>query len=408
MKFFDVVSIEEAIKLTKDNFRDYRFQLEEVHILKSIDRVVGEDIHSNIDVPEFNRSTVDGYGINIIDSHGATDSIPSILNILGQVKMGEETKYSIKSGDTVYIPTGGMIPKGVDGVVMIENTEKLDQDSLLIYKPISQGENIISQGDDIKKNSLIIREGRKITPEVMGVLAALGMEKVKVYKQPKFYIISTGDEIIDIDEELNLGKVRDINSYGLYGLVKKIGGQVVGKSIIKDHYESLRAEVDKALDISDIVLISGGSSVGTRDYTYKVIDSFNEEGVFVHGLSIKPGKPTIIGKGKDKPIFGLPGHPVSSIIVFKAIIEPFINEKLSINTIKPKINAIIDFNFPSSPGKTTYQMVKLVDKEGVFFASPSFGKSGMISLLSESQGYIILEPKEEGVYKGEEREVYLL
>lgn len=408
MDFFKVVTIEEGKRLLMDNFKDYIFETEEINILNSIGRVLAEDIYSNINVPEFDRSTVDGYAIKVSDSHGATDSIPSILNILGEVMMGQEANISIKSGEAVYVPTGGMIPQGADGMIMIENTEKMDEDTVLIYKPISQDENIIQKGEDIEAGALALKRGRKITPEVVGVLAALGVSSFKVYKKPRFNIISTGDEIIGIDEDLTVGKVRDINSYALYALIEEMGGEIVGNSVVKDDYDLLRDEVEKALDISDIVMISGGSSVGTRDYTHKVIDSFNGKGVFVHGVSIKPGKPTIMGEGKGKLIFGLPGHPVSSIIVFKTFLEYFINNKLGVETIAPRVNAIIESNFPSAPGRTTYQMVKLSERDGKFYATPTFGKSGMISLLSESQGYVIIEIHEEGIYKGEEREVYLI
>ena len=408
MDFFNVVTVEDGKRLLMDNFKDYKFEIEEINILNSLGRVLAEDVYSNINVPEFNRSTVDGYAIKVSDSHGATDSIPSILNVLGEVMMGQEAKIAIKSGEAVYVPTGGMIPKGADGMIMIENTEKMDEDTVLIYKPISQDENIIQKGEDIEKGALALKKGRKITPEVVGVLAALGVSSFKVYKKPRFYSISTGDEIVGINEELTIGKVRDINSYALYALIEEIGGELVGNSIIKDDYNLLRDEVEKALDISDIVMISGGSSVGTRDYTHKVIDSFNGKGVFVHGVSIKPGKPTIMGEGKGRLIFGLPGHPVSSIIVFKAFLEYYINEKLGVERITPRVNAIMESNFPSAPGRTTYQMVKLSERDGKFYATPSFGKSGMISLLSESQGYVIIEIHEEGIYKGEEREVYLI
>lgn len=408
MEFFNVVSIKEAGHKILDNFKGYEFGLEEVSILEATDRILAEDIVSDINVPEFNRSTVDGYAIQSKDSHGASESVPSLLNIIGEVKIGEVPHKAIRSGEAMYIPTGAMVPEGADGVVMIEHTEKLDDHSLMVYKPISFNENIIQKGDDIKKGEVALKKGRRINPEVVGVLAALGISKVKVYKRPKFYIISTGDEIIDIDEKLELGKVRDINSYALYSLITKLGGKVVGKTIVKDDYDLLKAEVERAIDISDIVLISGGSSVGTRDYTAKVINSLGGKGVFVHGISIKPGKPTIIGEGGGKLVFGLPGHPVSSIIVFKAVVEPYIRNKMGIVEYKPQVKAIMDFNFHSHPGQETYQMVKLREVDGEIHASPTFGKSGMISLLANSDGYIVIEPHEEGVYKGEEREVYLL
>ncbi len=391
-----------------ENFKDFQLGIEEVHILECADRILAEDIISDIDVPEFNRSTVDGYAIKSQDSNGASETIPSLLNIVGKVEVGQVPNKSIKFGEAMYIPTGGMIPEGADGVVMIEHTEKLDEENLMIYKSISPHENVIYKGDDIKKGEIIVGRGRRLTPETIGVLAALGRSKIKVYKRPKFYIISTGDEIVDIDEELQLGKVRDINTYTLYSLIVKLGGQVVGKAIVKDQYELLRAQVEKALEISDMVLISGGSSVGTRDYTAKVVNSFNGEGVFVHGMAIKPGKPTIIGEARGKVIFGLPGHPVSSIVVFKTLVETFVKRKMGVREYTPRIRAVLDFNCHSSPGKRTYQMVKLREVDGIIHATPNFGKSGMISLLSNSDGYIILDPHEEGVYKGEEREVYLL
>lgn len=408
MEFFNVVSVKEAGDRLMENFKDYQFETEEVSILECTDRILAEDIISDINVPEFNRSTVDGYAIKSKDSHGASESVPSLLNIVGEVRMGEIPGKTIKSGEAMYVPTGGMIPEGSDSMVMIERTEKLDEQSLMVYKSVSFNENVVLKGDDIKLGEIALKKGRKINPEVVGVLAALGIPKVKVYKRPKFYIISTGDEIVDIDEKLELGKVRDINTYALYSLIEKLGGQVVGKAIVEDNYNLLRKEVGKAIDNSDIVLISGGSSVGIRDYTAKVMNSFNGKGVFVHGMSIKPGKPTIIGESEGKAIFGLPGHPVSSMIVFKAVVEPFLKEKMGIVEYQPKIKAMMDFNFHSSPGKETYQMVKLREEDGEIHATPNFGKSGMITLLSNSDGYIIIKPHEEGIYKGEERDVYLL
>lgn len=408
MEFFNLISVEEAKNRIVENFRDFQLGIEEVHILECTNRVLAEDIISDIDVPEFNRSTVDGYAIKSKDSHGASESVPSLLNIIGEVQMGQITDKVIKTGEAMYVPTGGMVPEGADGVVMIEHTEKLDEESLMVYKSISSHENIIYKGDDIKKGEVALTKGRVLTPEAVGVLAALGRTKVKVFKKPKFYIISTGDEIVDIDEELKLGKIRDINTYTLYSLILRLGGQVVGRAIVKDDYELLRTEVEKALEVSDVVLISGGSSVGTRDYTAKVINSFKGKGIFIHGMAIKPGKPTIVGEGEGKAIFGLPGHPVSSIVVFKALVEFFIKEKMGIKDYVLKTRAVLDFNCHSAPGKKTYQMVRLREIDGILYATPNYGKSGMITLLSNSHGYIILEPHEEGAYKGEEREVYLI
>ena len=193
--------------------------------------VLGEDIVSHMDVPEFNRSTVDGFAIKSKESHGASESMPTLFNIIGEVHMGEVANYNIKSGETVYVPTGGMVPEGADGMVMIENTEKLDKSTLMVYKSISFNENMILKGDDIKIGEIALKRGRRITPEAIGVLAALGISQVKVYKKPRFYIISTGDEIIDLDEKLEMGKIRDINSYTLYSLITRLGGEVVEEAL---------------------------------------------------------------------------------------------------------------------------------------------------------------------------------
>ncbi|SHH16992.1 molybdopterin molybdotransferase MoeA [Tepidibacter thalassicus] len=408
MDFFNVVSVDEVKKILKENFNNLCIGLEEVSILDCLDRILGEDIISDINVPEFSRSTVDGYAIKSSDSHGCSDSLPSFLNLIGEVNMGESADIKIKSGQAIYVPTGGMIPDGADSVVMIEHVEKLDDTTIAIHRPLSYGENIVYKGDDIKKGEIILKKGKKITPQDIGVLASLGVKTVNVYKKIKFYIISTGDEIIDLDEKLKLGKIRDINGYALYSLIKKLGGEIVNRVIVKDDYKLLREEVDKALNISNIVLISGGSSVGTRDFTYDVINSFDGKGVLVHGVSIKPGKPTLIGEGKGKVIFGLPGHPVSSIIVFKTFVEYLVKEITGMKDGINKTKAIMYCNVHSSPGKETYQMVNLNEIDGKLYAVPNFGKSGLITLLSKSCGYVIIKSEEEGLYKGQEVDVYFI
>lgn len=408
MDFFKVVSVTEGREKISEVFNNFSFDIREVSIVDSLDKTLVEDIISSVNVPEFNRSTVDGYAIRSSDSHGASDTIPSFLTLIGEVRMGEEASISLSLGEAVYVPTGAMIPQGADAVVMIEHTEKLDEKTIAINKPVSQGENIILKGDDIKIGQVLLESGRVISPHDIGVLAALGVPKVKVFQNPTFYVISTGDEIIDMDEELVKGKIRDINGYALHGLIRKIGGDVIKRTIVKDDFSLLKEEVKKGIGLADIVIISGGSSVGTRDYTYDVINSFEGKGVFIHGISIKPGKPTLVGEAHGKPIFGLPGHPVSSIIIFKAFIEKFIREKMRIKEELNSVRAIITSNLHSSPGKETYQMVTIENRDGKLYAIPNFGKSGMITLLSKSHGYIIIGQDEEGINKGEERDVYFL
>lgn len=408
MEFFNVVSIEEGQRLLDHHMEDFKLSAEVVSLDKAFSRILAENIYSNINVPEFDRSTVDGYAIRAVDSHGASDSVPSVLDLIGHIDMGQATDLLIKPGQAAYIPTGGMLPEGADGAVMVENCEKLDDKTLMVYKAISQGENLVYKADDIEKDSLVLKKGSRLTSENIGVLAALGIKEVKVFKKPSFYIISTGDEIIDIDEELRLGKIRDINSYTLAAEIEKLGGQLVGKAIVGDDYDLLRNQVEKGLQVADIILLSGGSSVGTRDYSHKVLNSFGGAGVFVHGVAIRPGKPTIMAEAKGKLLMGLPGHPVSSLLVFKTFVVDFIKAKMGLNEITPTVRARMDYNFPSSPGRTSYHMVQLRKDGDNYLATPSFGQSAMISLMSKSDGYIVLQSHEEGTYKGQEREVFLL
>lgn len=408
MDFFNVVSVDKTKQILSDEFKDIKLENEIVTIKESLHRYLGNDIIAEYNVPEFNRSSVDGYAIVVEDSHGASEAVPSVLALTGEVKMGEFTDKEIKSGQAIYVPTGGMLPMNATGMIMIEHTEKMDDETLLISKPITNGENVVYKAEDIKKGETVLKRGQRIGIKEIGVLASLGINIIPVFNKPKVYIISTGDEIINITEKLEPGNIRDINSYTLEGLVEESGGIVSGKEIIRDKFDSLLSCVEKAIGISDIVLLSGGSSVGTKDFTHKVINSIGGRGVFVHGLAIKPGKPTIIGDGKGKLLVGLPGHPVSSIVVYKAIIEPFIKKLLEADEIMPRVIAKTTQNFPSSPGKQTYHMVKLNDKGGELLATPTFGKSGMITLLSQSNGYIVIKEHEEGINKGELREVFLL
>lgn len=408
MEFLDVLSVNEVKNKLVQSFGKFALSIEKIDILDAFDRILARNIISPIAVPQFNRSTVDGYAIQSSDSHGASDFIPIFLNITGMVLMGEKTALKVSAGEAVYVPTGGMIPEGADSVVMIEHVEKLDEDTLTIHKPVCTGENIIYQGDDVRRGQLVLEKGKRLTSQDIGVLAAIGVSKVDVYLKPKFYIISTGDEIIDLDEELTLGKVRDINGYVLNTMVQKMGGETVNKVIVNDDFELLRNEVRKGIDHSDIIIISGGSSVGTRDFTHDVINSFKGKGVFVHGVSIKPGKPTIIGEIEGKAVFGLPGHPVSAIIVFKAFIEYFLKTVMNITENLNMTKALLDFNFHSSPGKETYQVVNLQERDGKMYAIPSFGKSGLITLLSKASGYLIIPDHIEGLNKGEEVNVYFL
>ncbi|WP_434283441.1 molybdopterin molybdotransferase MoeA [Clostridium botulinum] len=406
MDLFNVVSIKEAKSLIEKNFNVKPIK-EEVELLSSMDRVIYEDIVSHINVPNFRRSTVDGYAVNSKDVAGASESMPAMMNYRGEVFMGKIPEVNMDfPGDCVYVPTGGMIPEGSDSVVMVEYTERVHEDTVLINKATAYGEKVVEIGEDIAKEEIMIKKGKRLRPYEIGVLSSLGITKVPVCRKPKVAIISTGDEIVDPNKEPNLGEVRDINSYLLQASIIEDGGIPINYGIIRDDFNLLKNTVEKAIEDTDIVLISGGSSVGKKDVTIDVINSLGDPGVFVHGIAIKPGKPTIIGNVKDKIVFGLPGHPLSAAIVYKVIVKYYIDK---IAGVKEKVFPIVckfNINYHSAKGREEYLPVTLNWKENEIIASPIFSKSGLISGFSKAYGFMKIDKNLEGIKKDEKVFVY--
>lgn len=406
MKFFDVSTVEEVEVEIQRLASIYIAQEEIVDLLESVNRIASEDIFAPIDLPQFNRSTVDGYAVISQEVMGASQAIPSFLTCIDEVLMGEMVDFRLQKGQAVYVPTGGMVPEGADAMVMIEYVEKLDEQTILVHKPIAPLENMTLVGDDLKQGELVVPKGKKINPYDIGLLVGQGIATVKVYKKPQFAIISTGDELVDLGEIQKIGQIRDINTYVLSALIEELGGEVLQKFIVKDDFDELKKLIQQAVQKSQIILVSGGSSVGTRDYTKDVIVSTGGK-VLVHGISIKPGKPTIIGEIHHKAIFGLPGHPASALIVFNRFVKMYIQQILKIKQKQLSIIATLACNVHSSAGKETYQMVELIQGETDWKASPLYAKSGMMTLLAKATGYIRILSEQEGLMKGQKVEVFL-
>ena len=346
---------------------------------------------------------MDGYAVTSRDTSGASESIPALMKLKGEVIMGKAPLYSIDfPGDCVYVPTGGMIPEGSDAVVMIEYTEKLDEETILINSPVAYGDNVVQIGEDIKNEETVLQKGTKLRPYEIGMLSSLGVGNVPVYKKPKIAIISTGDEIVGCDENPEIGQVRDINSYILSSAVIEDGGEPINFGVIKDSYEDLKKTVDDALDKCDIVLISGGSSVGKKDQTLKVINALVDSEVLVHGISIKPGKPTIIAKIGHKAIFGLPGHPLSCAVVYKVIVNHLVNEITNYKCENYPVLCKFPINYHKAKGREEYLPVTLKRIEnGEIIANPVFSKSGLITGFTKAWGYIKIHKNDEGIKEGQ-------
>ena len=406
---FLVKSIDETITLITENFSNYYTKLKKINLEYSNNYVCAEDIISHEDVPHFNRSIVDGYAVNFNSVKLASASTPAILNLIGEVEMGKEAKDIVEITSTVYVPTGGHLPKGANCAVMIENTEKINNE-IFIYKSASIWENVLIKGSDIKEGSTLLKKNTMITPLVIGALKSVGIKEILVYEKIKTTVISTGDEIVNDKDILKIGEIRDINTYTIKNYLEGKNFIVNNTYIISDDFNKYKEAVIKSFEDSDIVFTSGGSSVGDKDYTYQILQEMGAE-ILVHGINIKPGKPTIIAKYKSKLFFGLPGQPTSAYFVLNAFTNHIIKTFFNLNKMefKPYIKAVLGLNVHSVTGRRMYQMIKLsYNEDKQLLATPLFAKSGMINSLKEADGYIIINEFIEGLNKGEIVKVYRL
>lgn len=397
----NVVSLKEAIETVESCVLSYRSESETVKLSEAVGRILSKDIFSGENIPAFDRSTVDGFAVKAADTYGSGESIPSQLRVVGEVLMGEKADISIGEGECVRISTGGMLPCGADSVVMVENTDCTFEDFCLVFKAVSPFENVTRKGDDLKEGQLVLKKGTLLSSKHTGVLASLGLGEIEVTKKIKVGIISTGDELINIEEKLNVGKIRDINSHILSALVSEFGCIGTEYGIVEDCFEEILKATEKASEENDIVLISGGSSAGVKDMTVKVISKLGE--VCFHGIALKPGKPTIFGKAKGKAVFGLPGHPAAAyyvtLLTVRSLIEKLYNTDFGNNTLKCRITQ----NVSSNHGREEIISVKITDGK----AEPVFSKSAFVSVLSECDGYIVIGRNSEGLKENEEVKVYL-
>jgi molybdopterin molybdotransferase len=346
---------------------------------------------------------VDGYAVQGASTFGASDGNPAYLTLSGSIAMGESPEIAIGPGEAAQIATGGMLPRGSDSVVMIEHTEAIDDTTIEVYRSVAPGQNMIAIGEDIKKQTRVLMKGQMIRPQETGLLAALGKQQVAVYQKPVIGIISTGDEIVPISETPSRGQIRDINTYTLSGLVHKAGAVAVSYGIVRDDYKILFEKCKLALEQCDMILISGGSSVGARDFTVDVLSALRDAKILVHGISISPGKPTILANVQNRAFWGMPGHVVSAMIVFSRVVKPFV-EHLSGQAADQKkelrLQAKLSRNVASRQGRIDFIRVQLRLEEGRLWADPVLGKSGLISTMVNADGLIEIDINTEGLDKG--------
>jgi len=388
-----------------------------IDVPSSLGRILAEDIIAPHPLPDFQRSTVDGYAVHAGDTHGASDSLPAYLNLIGEVPMGNAPAFEISSGQCALIHTGGMLPDGADAVVMLEYTQSVQQKEIEIFRAAADGENVIRVGEDVALGQTIQARGSLLRPAEIGGLMALGIVKVKVVRKVRVGLISTGDEVIDPGQSPRPGQVRDVNSFTLGTLVEKSGGIARLYGIIPDEFDALKKAAAKALSECDVVIITAGSSASTRDMTADVIRSLGAPGVLVHGINTRPGKPTILGACDGKAVIGLPGNPVSALVNGYLFVVPVIEKLLGAHPRpKPTILARLTVNLPSQAGREDWWPVKL--RESPFpskrgggdevDANPIFGKSNLIFTLASADGLLRIPPDATGLSAGDVVEVLLI
>jgi molybdopterin molybdotransferase len=408
-EFFKVQTPDELYK-KMDHFKPLSF--EKVVIEDSLHRILYEDVISPINLPEFQRSTVDGFALKAKDTYGASEKNPAILRVTAEIPMGQVSDIEVHEGEAVKVATGGMVLKGADAVQMVEYTECIDSYTLHVFKTISPLENVIQVGEDVKAGESVLHKGHLIRPQDLGLMAGIGKTDVFVFLRPRVGIISSGDEIVPIGIVPSPGQIRDINRYTIVSMVKEAGGIPLFLGIVKDRFNDLKEKIELGLRESDIVVITGGSSVGTLDLTREVLQVFPGTEILAHGVSIRPGKPTLLADINGKPFLGLPGHPVSAIVIFHFFGKPILKilSGLSREVIwhQIKVKARASRNIPSVSGREDYVRVKLEEKDGALWAHPIFGKSGAISNLVHANGLIRIGINEEGLEQGEEAEVFLI
>ena len=407
--FFAVLPVAEARARLFSHYQPSPLAREEVELGQALGRVTAEAVLATEDVPPFARSTVDGFALRAADTFGASEGLPAFLALGEDIPMGKAAERKIAPGQGARIATGGMLPPGADAVVMVEYSEPIDEKTVAVLGPVAPGENVIRRGEDIAAHSQLLPAGHTLRPADIGALAALGRTRVWVRRPPKVGIISTGDEIVPPEVEPSPGQIRDINSYSLWAAVTAAGGEPVYLGLARDEAAAVRAKVLAGLKGCDLVLLSGGSSVGPRDVAAQVLTELGPPGVLVHGVALRPGKPLLIALCQGKPVFGLPGHPVSVLTTFDLFVRPTLQLLLGQRPVpQAKLRARLRRSLSSAPGREEHIRVRLEEGKDGLWAQPVLGKSGLITTLVAAQGTIIFTLYKQGLTAGAEVVVYLL
>ncbi len=399
----EVKTPEEVLRLIRKEFKPLGF-VESVPLSEALGRVLAEDILAEEYVPDFDRSTVDGYALRAKDTFGCSDAIPAVLNLVGEVRMGEGAAFRVPRDSCAYVPTGGAIPDGCDCAVMIEYTEDYGDGTVGILKPAAPGMNLIFRGDDVFPGKAVLKAGRVLAPQDIGALAAIGRTEVPVSPRLRVGVISTGDELVPAGQKPGPGQVRDVNSPMLAALLKASGAECVDYGIVVDDEKLLREKTKAASQDCDAVILSGGSSAGVKDVACRILGELGE--LLLHGIAIKPGKPTILGKAGNKPLIGLPGHPVAAYFVAKLFVIPLLAHLEGRTLQNYPVRAELSESLNANHGRMQVNACRLESEGGRLVALPIRSKSGLITQLAGADGYLVIDRDCEGLGKDAAVEVF--
>ena len=408
-EFLKLIPVQQALEVILSQL-DVKITPERIKTLNSLGRVTTEAIHSPIPLPTFPRSTVDGYAVRAADTFGASESLPAYLRVIGEILMGSSPGFDINPGETGMIHTGGMLPEACNAVVMIEHTQSVGADTVEILRSVAVGENIIKVGEDVQTGEEVIPAGRRIRSAEIGGLAALGILELNVARKPVVGIISSGDEVIPPEGKLLPGQVRDINSYSLSALIEQSGGTARRYGIFPDIEGVLESTSVRALAECDVLVITAGSSASARDLTARVINKLGSPGVLVHGVNVKPGKPTILAVCNHKVVIGLPGNPVSALVIAGLFVVPMIETLLGLGDagVRRKLVARLSTNVASQAGREDWVAARLSENQGEYQVDPIFSKSNLIFSLVRANSMIRVPADATGLSTGEMVDVYRL
>lgn len=400
-EFFTARTVADALA----GFRPaHRTPVEDVPLAAALHRVPAADVTASTALPGFARSTVDGFAVRAADTYGASEGLPSYLDLLGAVRMGAAPTVSVRTGGCVAMPTGGVLPDGADAVVMVEFTAETMPGTIEVTRPVAPGGGMVRADEDVAPGAALVPAGRPLRAPDLGLLAAAGVTTVAVHARPRVAIISTGDEVLPPDTaELRPGQVRDATACALAGLVTDAGGEPVLAGIVSDEPGALKTRLTEVLPEADLVVVSAGSSVGARDETAGAVAAIGD--IWCHGLAIKPGKPTLLADCGGTPVVGLPGNPLSALVVFGQLGVPLLWRLAGCAAPPPPptTRACLSRNLASATGRL--DVVQVTVRDGI--AQPLFGPSALLSVLTRADGYVVVPEPATGLDAGAEVEVVL-